>query len=122
MTGRTVWNNALAVLNYTDGDGNVSASLNTELNKRSLVIVNQILADVLHCTGGPMTELETLGDKIPLCDEALPVLVYGVASLLALSAEDGTAQQMYATLYNQARSSLPRRSRSKRDVIPYPVG
>lgn len=122
MTGRTVWNNALAVLNYTNSDGNVSAQLNADLNKRSLVIVNQILADLQHVSDAPIVPLESMNDEIRLCAEAAPVMVYGVAMLVAQSESDGDNQQMMATLYNQSRNRLPRLGNRVRDTIPYPVG
>ena len=122
MTGWTVWHNALAVLNYTDSDGNVSAQLNADLNKRSLIIVNQILADLLHVSGGPIVALETMNDEIPLCAEACPVMVYGVAMLAAQSESDGDNQQMMAELYNRHRTRIPYYPRRRQDVLPYPVG
>ena len=121
MTGKTVWQNALALLNYTDGDGRVSANLNTELNQRSLLLINQILADVQHVSNAPVVPLERMDDEIPLPDEAGPVLVYGVAMLIAQSESDGDNQQMMAELYNRHRTRIPRRTTGKRDVIPYPV-
>lgn len=122
MTGNSAYIQALQLLNYTDSDGSVSAQLNNDLNKKALLVVNQILADVLHCSGGKVTQLQSLGDTLPITLEACSILVYGVAMLLAQSAEDGTAQVMYATLYNQMRSRIPNRTKRVRDVLPYPVG
>ena len=68
-----------------------------------------------------MTELETLADKLPLSDEAAPVMVYGVAMLLAQSESDGDNQQLLATEYNRMRRRLPNRRQTVRDGIPYPV-
>ena len=122
MTGNSAYIQALQLLNYTDSDGNVSAQLNSDLSKRALTVVNQVLADVLHCSGGKVTTLQTLGDTLPITAEAEPVMVYGVATLLALSAEDGDNQQMFAQLYNEMRSRIPNRTKRVQDVLPYPVG
>ena len=120
MTGHSAYTQALQLLNYTDTDGNVSPQLNTDLNKRALTVVNQILADVLHCSGGVVTQMETLADHMPIPPEAAPVMVYGIAMLLAQSESDGDNQQLYATLYNSTRSRIPNRNKRVRDTIPYP--
>lgn len=118
-TGEEVKNRALQLLNYTDQDGRLDASMYTDILARSLALVNQIYGDLwyaLHRVG--FCELEALGETIDLPEalihEAMP---YGVAMLMAQTIGDGDNQAMMADLYNQKRAALTH-WRRRRDVLP----
>lgn len=119
MTGEKVFERALQLLNYTDAHGNTSRRQNTELYKRAVPVLNQVLADVQHVSGGEFVQIEDIDEALPVSDDvAMRVMPYGVAMHIAQSESDGDNQQIFCTLYNQARSSLPKSSGKKQDVLP----
>ena len=107
MTGSEALKAALQLLNYTDQNGQVDNANSQEFLGRSLVIVNQIYADLWrlgHAPGTfkPMRDLnETFALTEDVCRNAL---VYGVTMLFAQSESDGDSQTLYARLYNRSRT------------------
>lgn len=121
MTGFEAVERALVLLNYTDSYGNASAKQNSELLQRSVPVINHILADILYIMGRPPVQIATANDELPISDDvAVRVLVPGVAMLVALS-ENDDSERLYATLYNQARATLPRAAERRQDVLPRPI-
>jgi hypothetical protein len=119
MTGRDVFDRALQLLNYTTPTGDMSGRQNAELLKRSLPVINSILGDILHITGQPFEQIAHVNDPLPVSDDtAMRVMPYGVAMLIAQSENDGDNQQMMASMYNQLRSSVQKKTDRVMDVLP----
>lgn len=118
-TGRDVFERALRLLNYTDGNGRLDGQQYAELFKRGLPLVNQIYSDLWFAEQeGPFCELNNLSAPLRLSARCVhDVMPYGVAMLLAQTESDGDAQQLFASLYNQKRSVV-RRAVRRRDVLP----
>lgn len=113
MTGKEIYRQALALLNYSDADGNATAD--ADLHKRALALVNQIYADLWHISNsGQFHPLTALSNQIDLETQVLTnVMPYGVAMLIAQTDGDADNQALYANLYNQRRPS----ARSRNDRI-----
>ena len=121
MTGRDVLNKALQLLNYTDSQGDLSALQNADIYKRGPTVINAILADVQHASGGVYQPVASLDDPLPVEEEtAARVMPWGVAMLIAQGEGDGDDQQAMADNYNRLRGSLPRPTRRIADVLPHP--
>ncbi len=121
MTGNDMLRQAMSLLNYTDNNGNINAANNANLNKRAFPLINQIYADLWEPQkdGEFFSPLKSLNETLDLNDHAATnVMPYGVAMLLAQSDGDADNQTLYASLYNQRRSSAFRHSSRIRDVLP----
>lgn len=119
MTGQELMHEALRLINYTDPHGNINAQQSAEVMKRSLTIVNVILADVLKIEGKNATRLAEITDELPVEDDtAYNVMPWGVGMLIAQSTGDGDNQQLCAAMYNQKRGSIKRPASARRDVLP----
>lgn len=118
-TGRDVWERALRLLNYTDGNGRLDGGQYAELFKRALALVNQIYGELWFLEQeGAFRELTDLSQPLRLTVRSVhDVAPYGVAMLLAQTESDGDSQQLFAALYNQKRSAVNRAVR-RRDVLP----
>ncbi len=121
MTAKAIFEQALALLNYTNAHGEQDAEQNAELYKRLFPVVNQIYADcflIENPTGtfAPITSLSA----IPAVSDKTQrsVMPFGVAMLIAQSENDGDSQSLYASLYNQARSGIPHPATKIKDVLP----
>lgn len=120
MTGYELYRQALSLLNYSAPDGGVTAD--ADLHKRALPVINQIYADLW---GIRSTEqffpLASLTQQINLDSYTLTnVMPYGVAMLIAQTDGDGENQAVYATLYNQRRSSVRTQTERIIDRQPHP--
>lgn len=121
MTGSELVYEALRLINYTDPHGNINSQQSAEVMKRSLTIVNVILADVQKIEGKNTTRLAQITDELPVEDDtAYNVMPWGVGMLIAQSAGDGDNQQLCAAMYNQKRGSIKRPVSARWDVLPTP--
>lgn len=121
MTGQEIFNRAMALLGYTDADGNTSARQFAGVQKNALLIVNQICSELHYIeTGGkPYDLLMSMTEPVAISDRtALDVAPFGVAMYAAQLEGDATNQGICATLYNQKRTSVQRPSHRVRDVFP----
>ncbi len=119
MTGRELIDRTLQLLNYTDSHGNVSAQQNTEIYKRAVPVINQILADVRYVSRGTFALIDGIDDELPVSEDiAVRVMPWGVGMLIAQGENDGDSHQMMSTNYNQLRASIPRPADRVQDVAP----
>ncbi len=119
-TGIEVRDRAWRLLNYTDGDGRIDATLYADIAARSLALVNQVYADIVYalCQTG-FQELASLTDEIDLPERIVnDIMPYGVAMLTAQTIGDADNQSLFADLYNQKRAKLTHVGRRK-DVLPH---
>lgn len=111
MTAKDVYNNALALLGYTD---------NPEFQRRAVPIFNKVYFD-LHtiCNGAEeFAPIRSLNDKLNLPDTVLlSVMPLGIAEMLALGEGDGELQQYFARDYSVARVKLNTIDRVKNTLI-----
>lgn len=120
MTGQEVFRQALRLLGYTDTRGEPDSVQHTELYKRALPLLNQIVCDVAVIetdeTAAPLT---ALSQPLPLSERAVrEAAPYGLAMLLAASQGDGDQQAFFAALYDQKRNGLRRVFERRADVLP----
>ncbi len=120
MTGQEVFKQAISLLGYTDTLGEPDSVQHTELYKRGLAIVNQLLCDLSKAESGVMAApLTTLRQPLPISDaSARDILPYGVAMLLAASQGDGDHQALFAALYDQKRAGIRRGYERRADALP----
>ena len=125
MTGRDVFSAAVRLLNYTNTYGELDGNQGTEMWKRSLAIVNQIYADVSFIENhtAAFVPLKNIHETLHVSDRtASDVMPYGVAMLFAQNENDGDNQTLFAMLYNQKRSAVPRAPMRIQDVLPVTEG
>ena len=120
MTANEVFRQAMRLLGYTDTLGDLDSAQNTELYKRGLTVINQLVCDLSTSENGVLAApLSTLRQELPLTERtARDVLPYGVAMLLAAAEGDGDNQQLFAALYDQKRVSVQRRYERRADTLP----
>lgn len=121
MTGQEIYNRAMALLGYTDADGNTSTRQFAELHKNALLLVNQVCSELhyIETGGAPYDLLSSMGEQVTISDRtALDVAPYGVAMYAAQLAGDANNQGIYAMTYNQKRSSVHRPTARVVEVFP----
>ncbi len=120
MTGNEIFRQALSLLSYPNANGSVDAVNDAELHKRALPLVNQIYADLWSIvTDARFEPLASLTQQVPMAPYVLTnVMPYGVAMLIAQTDGDADNQAMYASLYNQKRSSARSGSDRVEDRLP----
>lgn len=119
MTGNDIVRQALGLLGYADRcDGGVPGG--ERLHKRALAYVNHIAADVWYIgSNEPFVPLTDLGAPLPFSPRVIhTVLPLGVAMLFAQAEGDGDNQTLYASLYDQRRSSAASASARVTDALP----
>ncbi len=123
MTGYEVVQKALVRLNYTTPMGDTDNGLNAEQIRRSLPILNTVLADLQTVAGVEITELTDLQEELPL-DKKVAVMaaVPGVAMHLAQGESDGDSYNRFAVEYEQRRRLAARPHGRVKDVVPWPIG
>lgn len=121
MTGRDVMMQAMALLGYVDPFGDISGLQNGELFKRTVPILNQVLADVRHITKQTFALITGADDVLPVDeDTVMRAVVPGVCMYLAQAEGDGTNQALFAATYEQARGSLKTPAETIVDTLPKP--
>lgn len=120
MTGQEVFKQAIRLLGYTDTLGEPDSVQHTELYKRGLAVINQLLCDLSVAECGVMAApLASLRQPLPISEQtARDILPYGVAMLLAASQGDGDHQALFAALYDQKRAGLRRGCERRIDALP----
>ncbi len=123
MTGYEVVQRALVRLNYTTPMGDTDNGLNAEHLRRSLVILNTVLADLQQVAGAELTQITDLQEELPL-DKKVAVLVAvpGVAMHLAQGESDGDSYNRFAAEYEQKRHLAARPHGKVKDAQPWPIG
>lgn len=122
MTGYEVVQQALTLLNYTTPTGDTDNGLNAEQLRRSLPILNTVLADLLKVAGKPMQKVADLQEELPLEEHvAMLAAVPGVAMYLAQSEGDGDSYNRWETEYVQRRRMAARPHGAVKDTVPWPV-
>ena len=119
-TGQEVLTRALQLLGYTDSIGGSSSLQDAELTKRGTTAVLQIYNDLQRIERQTFdAEPFNMGKELQLSPVSVnDVMPYGVAMLIAQGDGNGDAQSMFADLYNQKRSSVPKAVLRRTDVIP----
>ena len=121
MTGNDVVQRALKLLNYTTPTGETDNRQNAEQIRKALDAVNQTLADMLFVMGEPFREMNSLGEDLPIEDDAaIRVMVPGVAMYLAQGENDADSYDRVSVMYHQLRNTLHRPVERVRDTFPYP--
>ncbi len=120
MTGQEVFRQAMRLLGYTDTLGDPDSAQNTEVYKRGLTVINQLLCDLSLSESGTMAPpLSSLKQDVPLAEQTVRgVLPYGVAMLLAAAEGDGDNQQFFAALYDQKRVAVRQTYERRTDTLP----
>lgn len=121
MTGYQVVKQALTLLNYTTPRGDTDNGLNAEQMRRSLPILNTVVADLLTVAGKPMQMLDDLQCDLPLEEHvALLAAVPGVAMYLAQEEGDGDSYNRWQLEYSQRRRMMARPHGIVKDTVPWP--
>lgn len=115
MTVVEIINKAMALLGYSDNDGNTQ--LSQRIRNRAIPIFNLVYNDLRRISELKHNPIFSLSDSIELPVEAIDVLICGVAAYLAGSEGDDVQQYMWSTEYQQRRTKLSRVGEIK-DVIP----
>ena len=120
MTGQDVLRQALRLLGYTDTLGEPNSAGHTELYKRALAVLNQLVCDLSRLESGAMAApLGSLREPLPLSERVTrDVLPYGVAMWLATAEGDGDNQRLYAALYDQKRVAIQSAYERRTDTLP----
>ena len=121
MTGNELLTRAMQLLGYTTHMGEADNSLNAELIRRGLPILQQVLADLYRIKHPEKPEpLPTdLDTEILLSeDEAVRVAVPGMAMYLAKGAGDNESYNLYSDEYARHRNSVRRATTARVDVQP----
>ncbi|MBO5210468.1 MAG: hypothetical protein J6B80_00890 [Clostridia bacterium] len=115
MTANEVLMKSMALLGYSDNDGNLQ--LTQRIRGRAVPLFNLVYNDLRRVCELPRKPIVSLTDEIELPEEAEDVLACGVASYIALSEGDDTMQYMFSAEYQQRRKGLSKVSEIE-DVIP----
>ena len=115
MTAHDVIRQAVAVLGYSDNDGN--SQLTQRIMNLATAIFNLVYNDLRRVCELPHKPIKSLSDEFELPQEAHDILMCGVASYIAQAEGDDTQQYMWSTEYQQRRAGLSRVGEIK-DVIP----
>ena len=99
MTGKDVYERAIASLGYTDSQ---------VFKNRALVVINQIYDIVENLVGGvEYKPISSLGDAINLPERiCATTMVYGTAERLALGEGDGELQQYFARMFDNSKGRI----------------
>ena len=121
MTGTELVTHAQKMLGYTTHTGEVDNSQNAELVRRGFEILKTVLCD-LYRIKYPDREMplpSTLNDPVELPeDEAIRVVVPGIAMYLALGAGDNENYNWWCDEYQRCRNSLTREPFHRVDTRP----
>ena len=115
MTVNEVIKQAIALLGYSDNDGN--SQLSRRVMGRAVPIFNLVYNDLRRVCELERKPIISLSDEFELPEEAYDVLACGIASYLAGAEGDDTQQYMWSTEYQQRRVTLSKVSEIT-DVIP----
>ena len=121
MTGYTATELALMLLGYTAAGDDDPQQTDT-WQRMALPALQTVLADILHVLRSEAALPQTLGETLPVTDDAAHrAVVPGLAMLLAQASGDGDGYNRFALVYAQRRSSLPKAARRVEDTAPLPT-
>jgi len=115
MTANEVLMKSMALLGYSDNDGN--SQLTQRIRNRALPLFNLVYNDLRQVCELKHKPVISLSDEIELPENAIDVLKCGVAGYLAGSEGDDAQQYIWKTEFQQRRTKLSRVGEIK-DVIP----
>ncbi len=119
-TGKEVLEQALRLLGYTNHTGDIDAVRDAELFKSGSAKVRQIYYELQRIEHPDDIDTDfNMTKELKLSPIAIEdVMPYGVAMLIAQSDGNYNSQTLFAQLYNQKRSSVPKPVARVKDVIP----
>ena len=115
MNGLKMMSKALALLGYSENDGN--SQLTQRVRNRALPLCNLIYTDLRNICGEEYKTLETLTDEIELPEKALDVFACGLAGYIAQSEGDDNSQYFWSNEYQNRRTTLSKVTEYK-DTLP----
>ncbi len=117
MTAKSILNDTLKILGYTDSDGN--PELTQRLYNHAVVTFNLVYEDLWRiCNKGDFVPIKSLAEEVRLPQKVMgDTIIYGLAMHIARNENDGDQQQYYAYLYNSRRAGLTEYKRVN-NVIP----
>ena len=110
-----VYNNALNLLGYAENNGNTH--LTNRVMTRAISIFNIVYGDLRRICGYDIKRIEGLSEEVELPENALSVLECGIASYVAMTEGDDSAQSIWSAEY-QARRTLLSKIEEIQDTIP----
>ena len=115
--GSIMIKNALSLLGYDDSLGDVSTE--QRFKGRSLALLNSLYSDLWYrLKNEPFIPLSSAEEEIKLPERVVyDVIPYGLAALLAQTANDSEMQHLFSTMYNDKLKTLTR-SEQISDVLP----
>lgn len=117
MTGNGILQQALALLGYTESNGNLQ--LPQRILQKALPIVNLVYSDIKRMCGVDEKPLESLMDEIKTPISANTVFVCGVASYIAATEGDDNAQAFWSAEYQSRKTTLTKITEVV-DTLPVP--
>ena len=107
MTGYDLAKKVAALLGYTLNDDNTSAR-----KERILHLINQISADL------NISAIDNLTAEITADTTKIEALIYGCATMLAVSESDAGHAQIFSRLYSAKRTASLNTTTTREDVLP----
>lgn len=117
MTGSKVYSQALGLLGYAENNGN--AQLTQRVTNSAVPLLNLVYNDLRCICGLTEQRIESLSQEITLPEKALDICICGLASYIAQTENDDSAQAFWSAEYQSRRTILSRISEIK-DVLPTP--
>lgn len=115
MTGNKVYKEALALLGYTENNGN--QQMTQRVMNRAVPTINLIFEDMRRIYDIEPKRITTLSEEIDIPDEAEQVFICGLASYIAAAEGDDNNQAIWSAEYQARRAALSKMT-SIEDVIP----
>lgn len=121
MTAHEMLNKALRRLGYTDSNGN--NQLHRRIMQKALDIIEDVYYELWQIAkpAEEFKSINTLSDTLNLPENALCVMVYGVAAFIAISENDDANKNWWLQVYNRKRATLSSLT-NKKDVVPKVYG
>ena len=120
-TANDVFERAMQLCGYVNGDGTPDRLRDADIYKRGLAFVNQIYADMFFAEtpDGSFRPLHGMEEVIPLSVRCInDILPYGVAMLIAQAEGDANNQNIFSYVYNQKRAGGIKSVRRITDALP----
>ena len=117
MTALQIVNKSLALLGYSDSNNN--NSLTQRVFNRALPLVNLVYTDICRMCDIKEKEIKNLDEDFLLPEKAVSVMACGLASYIAMSEGDDSAQAFWSAEYSARKTTLTQTAEYL-DVIPMP--
>lgn len=115
MTALEIYNKSLALLGYSDSNNN--AQLTGRVMNRAIPLFNIVYSDMRRICGMAPKSIKSLGDEVELPENAVDVMVCGLASYIANSEGDDNMQAFWSAEYQGRRVTLSTTYQIE-DVLP----